>query len=93
VMLDVMACVAFYFATWGVCTLLLAWWGSPFDEAVGGVAACLSNAGPGLGRLGPMGNYGALGDPATLLLTGAMLLGRLEFLTILVLFSRHFWRR
>ena len=92
-LLDVMACVAFYFAVWGIVALLLAWWGSPFDEAVAGVAACLSNAGPGLGRLGPMGNYGCLGDPATVLLTVTMLLGRLEFLTILVLFSRHFWRR
>ncbi|MFA7331725.1 MAG: TrkH family potassium uptake protein [Candidatus Delongbacteria bacterium] len=92
-MLDVLACVTFYFATWGVSSLLLGWMGSPFDEAAAGVVACLSNAGPGLGRVGPAGNFSCLSDAGTLLLTADMLLGRLEFLTILVLFSRHFWRR
>jgi trk system potassium uptake protein TrkH len=92
-LLDVMACVAFYFAVWGTSALVLAWMGSPFDEAAAGVVACLSNAGPGLGRLGPMGNFSCLSDAGTVLLTVVMLLGRLEFLTILVLFSRHFWRR
>jgi trk system potassium uptake protein TrkH len=91
--LDVMALVGFYFCFWGISTLYLAWQGCAFDEAVAGVTACLSNAGPGLGRMGPMGNYAHLGADIKLLLTADMLLGRLEFLTVLVVFSRHFWRR
>lgn len=54
--------------------------------------ACLSNIGPGMGLIGPMGNYDVFSYPAKLLLSVVMLLGRLELYPILVLFSGHTWK-
>jgi trk system potassium uptake protein TrkH len=42
--------------------------------------------------IGPVGNYGSLSDPALWMLSSAMLLGRLEIFTILILFLPRFWR-
>lgn len=64
-----------------------------FRTALSAVAANLSNAGPGLGPVvGPVGNYSSLSDPAIWMLSLAMLMGRLEIFTILILFLPRFWR-
>jgi trk system potassium uptake protein TrkH len=58
-----------------------------------GVAQALGNVGPGLGPIiGPTGTYAPLPDGAIWVLSIAMLLGRLELLTVLVLFSPVYWR-
>lgn len=58
-----------------------------------GAAAAVSNVGPALGPvIGPSGDYGSLPDAAKLLLAAGMLMGRLEFFSVLVLFSPRFWR-
>jgi trk system potassium uptake protein TrkH len=58
-----------------------------------GAATAVGNVGPGLGEIiGPAGNFSSLPDAAKWLLSIGMLLGRLEILTVLVLFSRTFWR-
>ncbi|HJS30683.1 MAG TPA: potassium transporter TrkG, partial [Alphaproteobacteria bacterium] len=58
-----------------------------------GAATAVGNVGPGLGDIiGPAGNFSTLPDGAKWLLAIGMLLGRLEMLTVLVLFSRTFWR-
>jgi len=56
------------------------------------VLAALSNIGPGLGGVGPTANYAFLNDYAKLVLTACMLLGRLELFTVLVIFTRGFWK-
>ena len=67
--------------------------GLDFVSAITAVAACLSNAGPGLGQVaGPVGNFRDLNDPTIWLLSFAMLFGRLELFTILVLLTPGFWR-
>jgi trk system potassium uptake protein TrkH len=64
-----------------------------FRSALSAVAGNLSNAGPGLGPIvGPVGNYSSLSDPALWMLSIAMLMGRLEIFTILILFLPRFWR-
>lgn len=55
------------------------------------VGACINNLGPGLGEVAA--HYGDINDPAKWVLCFAMLLGRLEVFTLLVLFSPMFWRR
>lgn len=61
--------------------------------AFSGVAQALGNVGPGFGTtIGPAGNFSSLPDGAKWLLSAAMLLGRLELLTVLVLFTPTFWR-
>ena len=62
--------------------------------ALSAAAAAIANVGPGLGPvIGPSGTYASLPDQAKWLLSLAMLLGRLEFLAVLVMFSPSFWRR
>lgn len=61
--------------------------------SITGTASSLMNVGPGLGPvIGPAGNFSSLSDTAKWALSAGMLLGRLEFLTILVLFTPAFWR-
>jgi trk system potassium uptake protein TrkH len=74
-------------------TLVLSATGLDFITAISAVANAFSNIGPGLGEvIGPAGNYASLTDTAKLTLCFAMIAGRLEIITVLVLFTRTFWR-
>lgn len=79
-------------ATFGA-TMLLLFSGLDMLTAFTAVLACLSNTGPGLGQVGPAGNYQGLSDFQTWVCTATMLLGRLELFSILVLFTRSFWTK
>jgi trk system potassium uptake protein TrkH len=83
--------VAAYFIIFAVMTLLLMATGLDQETAFSAVAACLNNLGPGLGDVGQ--NYASISDPAKWILALAMLLGRLEIFTLLVLFTPGFWRK
>lgn len=74
-------------------TMLLLLTGMDIVTAFSAVIATVNNIGPGLGDVGPAGNYGGLGPFQTWVLSMAMLLGRLELLSVLVLFTGHFWRK
>jgi len=74
--------------------LMLAMTGADFVTALSGAAAALANIGPGLGdQIGPAGNYASQTDAAKLVLMAAMIIGRLEILSIFVIFTAGFWRR
>lgn len=76
-----------------ILTLLLALGGLDFETAFGSVIACITNSGPGIGPVvGPSGNFSSLSDFAKYVLAFAMLLGRLEILTVLVIFTKSFWK-
>lgn len=62
-------------------------------STVSAVASSIGNVGPGLGSVGPTENYLFLPWPGKLLLSGIMIVGRLEILPILILFNREVWRR
>ena len=70
--------------------LLLLATGLDFASAFSAVAASLNNLGPGLGVVAQ--NYALVGDVGKVILCIAMLLGRLEVFTLLVLFTPAFWR-
>jgi trk system potassium uptake protein TrkH len=55
-------------------------------------ASMLGNIGPGLGTFGPFTNYSAIPMAGKILMSIMMLLGRLELLTVLILFSRKFYQ-
>ena len=74
-------------------TMLLLFSGLDVVTAFTAVIACVNNIGPGLGDVGPAVNYGSLSDFQTWVCTFAMLLGRLELLSVLVLFTPSFWRK
>ncbi|WP_299020749.1 potassium transporter TrkG [uncultured Tepidimonas sp.] len=79
-------------ATLGLAFLLLLS-GLDLVTALSAVVATVNNIGPGLGEVGPAGNYGGLSPFQLWVLSFAMLLGRLELFSVLVLFTRAFWRR
>ncbi len=60
--------------------------------ALSASASAIGNVGPGLASIGPSSNWGHLTDLAKWLTSFCMLLGRLEIFTVVVLFSRSFWR-
>ncbi len=65
--------------------------GMDFLSAFSAVGACINNLGPGLGEV--TRHYADISDPAKLVLSLAMILGRLEIFTLLVLFTFMFWRK
>jgi len=82
-----------YIGTVAVAALALAGFGLDLVTALSGAATAVSNVGPGLGPvIGPAGTFTTLPPEAKWVLSFAMLLGRLELFTVLVLFSRAFWR-
>ena len=75
-------------------TVLVAITGVDFTTAFSAIIGCITNAGPGVGEIvGPSGTFAPLSDFAKYVCAFAMLLGRLEVMTILVVFTRNFWRK
>ncbi len=89
----VLAFVVLYFGTVVVLTFALLASGLDFLSAFSAVIACINNAGPGLGVVGPASNYQILTDFQTWVCSLAMLLGRLEIFSFLVLLTPAFWRK
>jgi len=89
----VIAYMMIYGATLIGLTLLLLFSGLDAVTAFTAVLACVNNIGPGLGEVGPAVNYGSLSDFQTWVCTFGMVLGRLELLSLLVLFTPQFWRK
>lgn len=81
-----------YFALLFGGTLLLSLEGRDLLTTFSAVTACFNNVGPGLGEVGPLGNYAAFSDFGKLLLAFIMLAGRLEIFPVLLLFSPNLWR-
>jgi trk system potassium uptake protein TrkH len=82
-----------YGATTVVLTMLLLLSDMTFDTAFSAVVASINNMGPGLGEVGPAGNFAGLTPYQKWVLVIAMLLGRLEMLSFLVLLTPAFWRK
>ena len=90
---SVKAFFALYFFSLAIFSVALILMGLKPITAISGVATCLANVGPGLGpEIGPAGNFAGLSDAAKWVLSFAMLAGRLELMSVFVLFSVGFWR-
>jgi len=90
---SVMSFFFLYILTFSSSALLLSFSGLDFLTCISAAASAISNVGPGLGDIiGPEGNYSTLSDYSKIILTLTMLLGRLEMLTIFILFLPAFWR-
>lgn len=90
---SVLAYIFLYFMTVVVLTFLMLATGLDFDSSFSAIIASINNAGPGLGAVGPVRNFGSLTDSQTWICTVAMLLGRLEIFSVIVLFTPAFWRK
>ncbi len=89
----VLAFMSIYGACVVAMTFLLLVTGLDFITAFSAVIASINNTGPGLNQVGPATNYAVLTDFQTWVCTIAMLLGRLELFTLLIIFTPAFWRR
>ncbi len=93
VVMGVLVFILTFLVTVAVTSMALEALGLDLVTALSGAVTAVANVGPGLGDvIGPAGNFATLPDSAKWVLSAAMLLGRLEFLTVLVLFAPAFWR-
>jgi trk system potassium uptake protein TrkH len=93
ILLNVLAFLALYVVTHGIGSLLIAASGHDFVTSVSAALAAMSSIGPGLGEVGPAAHYGHMSSTSHIVLSGLMLLGRLEFYTLLVLVIPGMWSR
>ncbi len=92
IVIAVLGFIFLYFMSIVAATFTLILSGLDFVSAFSAILACINNAGPGLNQVGPATNYGVLSDFQTWVCSFVMLLGRLEVLSLLVLFTPDFWR-
>ncbi|MBE6604198.1 MAG: TrkH family potassium uptake protein [Ruminococcaceae bacterium] len=85
--------ISIYFALIVVVTLLISLDGFSIETNLAATLATINNVGPGLGAVGPAGNYAAFSPLSKIVLTLTMLIGRLEIMPMLILFSPATWRK
>ena len=90
---NVLAFFMIYFIIFFFSTILFTIIEPDLQSAMGAVATCLGNIGPGLGHFGPIDNFYSIHPAGKWFLSFLMLLGRLELFTVLVLFSPAFWKK
>ena len=66
--------------------------GSDVVTSATSVATCMAGIGPGLGTVGPMSNYSEIPELSKIVLCVLMIIGRLEIVTVFVLFGKSFWK-
>ncbi|MBL4804059.1 MAG: TrkH family potassium uptake protein [Alphaproteobacteria bacterium] len=90
--LSVLGFLSLYVGANVIFTVLLAATGLDFETSMSAAAAALGNVGAGTGAIiGPLGSYADLPDSSKIILSLAMLFGRLELLAFLVIFTKNFW--
>ena len=82
----------FYILIFAMCALIISVNGLDMVSSLAISASSIGNIGPGLGSIGPSTDWGSLNDFSKLLAMFCMLLGRLEIFTVIVLFSRTYWK-
>lgn len=93
IVFSVLGFIFLYFMSVVTLTFALLISGLDFISAFSAIIACINNAGPGLGVVGPASNFGVLTDFQTWVCTLAMLIGRLEIFTLLIIFTPRFWQK
>jgi trk system potassium uptake protein len=88
----VLAFMLIYGGSVVILTMLMIASGMDLVTSASAIIACINNTGPGLAQVGPATTYAVLSDFQTWLCTVAMLLGRLELMSLLVVFTPGFWR-
>jgi trk system potassium uptake protein TrkH len=90
---NVLAFIIIYLTAVVISTLLLSLDNIDVASAFSAAAAATGNVGPGIGMVGPSENFAFLSPFSKLVLSFCMLIGRLELVTVLIVFSPYFWQR
>ncbi len=93
IILNILAFFLFYMMIFAFGTFVMSFLGLDFKSAIGSVIASLGNIGPGIGSVGPTGNYANIPVFGKWFLSFLMLLGRLELFTVLVILTPAFWKK
>lgn len=91
--MDIAVFAFMYFLIMGIAIFLVSFDNFDFETTFTAVLATMSNIGPGLGMVGPTGNFSQFSDFSKFVLCFCMLAGRLEIYPLLVLFQRESWKR
>ena len=89
---SILSFVILYLFLFLIGTTIIVIAGSDPVTSASSVATCMAGIGPGLGTVGPMSNYFLLPGISKIVLSLLMIIGRLEIITVFVLFSKSFWR-
>ncbi len=92
VMAGIMCFFVLYILIFGIASLVMSVFTQDFETACSMVITSMSNVGCGFGEGGALGDFSYMNGFCCLFLSALMLIGRLEILTVLVLFTRSFWR-
>lgn len=90
---SILTFIVIYFISFTAGTLVMVMLGLDLATASSSVATCMANIGPGVYSIGPAGNFAHIPEMGKLMLSFIMVLGRLEILTVIILFSGSYWRR
>lgn len=93
VMNNVMGFAILYIIIFGIGSIIMAFFTHDIATACSAALTSISNIGPGFGSIGPMENFSRFSDAAKMFLAFLMLIGRLELFTVLVLFTKAFWKK
>lgn len=93
VVTEALRLIPIVFVIYATTAVVLAASGSSMLTSLSAPAATMFGVGPGWGEIGPVGNFAAVPAPGKVCLMLCMLAGRLEFFTVMLLFTRGFWRR
>ena len=91
--MNVLSVFILFLMTFFIGTLLLAMAGEGLEESISGATSAICNIGPGLGEIGPTGNYAGMSNFSKWLLSVMMIMGRLELITVLILLIPAFWKK
>ena len=94
VVMSVLVYILLFLMSTAACSLILTFMGYDFTLSLSATVASITNTGPGVVKsIGSMGSYDFFSPAAKYVLSFAMLLGRLEIVTVLVVFTRSFWKK
>lgn len=90
---NILAFIVLYVLIIVIGTIVMVFTGMDLESAFGAVTASIGNVGPGIGSVGPSETFAHINDFGKYFLSFLMLLGRLELFTILIIFTKIFWKK
>ena len=89
---SILSFITIYLLIVVISTFVISLMGMDAQTSLGSVLATLGGIGPGIGEVGQASNFAIIPDAGKIYLSFIMVIGRLELLTFLVLFTPHFWK-
>ena len=90
--ISILSFVVLYLFLFIIGTVIVVLTGVDTVTASSSVASCMAAIGPGLGTVGPTGNFAQLPEVTKVILSLLMIIGRLEIITVFTIFTRTFWK-